>query len=121
MTPIRHTGDISSLSSLDKKGLTDFGLKFALGEKTSSPNTIFTTPGSYANIAMGFPELEFSASEIYHWPRPELPTVGGPGTKSTPQPSKNRCHHQKAKIQYVPVFNNHMSIYMIYCLNMDLN
>ena len=116
MTPIRHTGDISSLSSLDKKGLTDFGLKFALGEKTSSPNTIFTTPGSYANIAMGFPELEFSASEIYQWPRPELPTVGGPGTKSTPQPSKNRCH--KAKIQYVFVFNNHMNEHIHDLLNL---
>ena len=49
----------------------------ALGEKTSSPNTMFFTEKSYANIALGFPELEFSASEVYHWPRADLPTLGG--------------------------------------------
>ena len=83
VTPIQQTGALSDfLTSLDKKGLSDFGLKLALGEKTSSPNTIFTTSDSYANIAMGFPELEFSASEIYQWPRQDLPTVGGQQTRS---------------------------------------
>ena len=77
VTPIKQTSDLTDVLALDKKGLTDFGLKMALGEKTSSPNTIFSTGSSYANIAMGFPELEFSASDIYHWPRLDLPTLGG--------------------------------------------
>ena len=77
VTPVKQTAELADILALDKKGLTDFGLKMALGEKTSSPNTIFSTGGSYANIAMGFPELEFSASDIHHWPRADLPTLGG--------------------------------------------
>ena len=42
------------------------------GEKMSVSNTMFTTPDSYANVAMGFPELEFSASEVISWERPPV-------------------------------------------------
>ena len=69
LNPIHQSTDITSVISLEKKGLSDFGLKASLGEATSSPNTLFTTDHSYANIALGFPELEFSASEVYSWPR----------------------------------------------------
>ena len=77
VTPVRQTSDITDIVAVDKKGLSDFGLKMALGEKMSSPNTMFSTEASYANIALGFPELEFSASDIYQWARPDLPTLGG--------------------------------------------
>eukprot|EP00092_Neocalanus_flemingeri_P037789 GFUD01041137.1.p1 GENE.GFUD01041137.1~~GFUD01041137.1.p1 ORF type:complete len:1900 (+),score=456.60 GFUD01041137.1:60-5702(+) len=76
VNPIHQSTDINNILALDKRGLSDFGLKIALGEKTSSPNTMFVTPGSYINLAMGFPELEFSASEVYSWPKVEGETVG---------------------------------------------
>ena len=38
-----------------------------MNESISSPNTLFTTPNSYATLAMGFPELEFSANEVFAW------------------------------------------------------
>ena len=63
--------------ALDKRGLSDFGLRIAMRESTSSPNTLFTSPSNYATLALGFPELEFSAAEVVGWPRQSLPTVGG--------------------------------------------
>ncbi len=42
------------------------------GEKISVSNTMFVTPESYANIAMGFPELEFSENEVLSWPRKQV-------------------------------------------------
>ena len=101
MNPISHTGDIDSILSLDKRGLTDFGLKLALGEKTSSPNTIFTTGNSYANIAMGFPELEFSSSEIYQWPRVDLPTLGGQGAKNQTSTNKQKFSDPSKDLVYL--------------------
>jgi len=77
LTPISQTTDISSILALDKRGLSDFGLKLALKEKVSTPNTVFMTPGSYANIAMGFPELEFSENPVVSWPRIKEETSGG--------------------------------------------
>ena len=64
--------------ALDKRGLSDFGLRIAMRESTSTPNTMFTSPSNYATLALGFPELEFSAAEVVGWPRKSLPTVGGP-------------------------------------------
>ena len=58
-----------SVVGLNKEGMSDFGLKIVLKESVSSPNTLFTTPNSYATLAMGFPELEFSPNEIYTWPK----------------------------------------------------
>ena len=63
--------------ALDKRGLSDFGLRIAMRESTSSPNTLFNSPSNYASLALGFPELEFSAAEVVGWPRKSLPTVGG--------------------------------------------
>jgi len=76
LNPIHQSTNISSLTALDKRGLSDFGLKIALGEKMSSPNTMFVSPNSYISLAMGFPELEFSASDVYSWPRENKETVG---------------------------------------------
>jgi hypothetical protein len=55
---------------LDPRGLSDFGLRLTLGESISTPNTLFASPATYACLAMGFPQLEFSANEILAWPRP---------------------------------------------------
>ena len=76
LNPIHQSTNINSLTAVDKRGISDFGLKIALGEKTSSPNTMFVTPDSYINLAMGFPELEFSASDVYSWPKIGGKTVG---------------------------------------------
>ena len=43
------------ISHLNAVGLSDFGLKMALNESVTSPNTILTTDKSFATIAMGFP------------------------------------------------------------------
>ena len=67
----------TDVMALDKRGLSDFGLRIAMRESTSTPNTLFTSPSNYATLALGFPELEFSAAEVVGWPRKSLPTVGG--------------------------------------------
>ncbi len=56
--------------ALDPRGLSDFGLRLTLGESISTPNTLFSSPAAYACLAMGFPQLEFSANEVIAWPRP---------------------------------------------------
>lgn len=76
LNPIHQSTDFKAVYSLDKRGLSDFGLKVALGEKTSVPNTIFVTPENHLNLAMGFPELEYSASDIYAWPKDKNETIG---------------------------------------------
>jgi len=75
--PITATTEETDVMALDKRGLSDFGLRIAMRESTSSPNTLFTSPSNYATLALGFPELEFSAAEVVGWPRKSLPTVGG--------------------------------------------
>ena len=60
---------VCAIDQLSKDGITDFGLKLVMNESISSPNTLFTTPNSYASLAMGFPELEFSANEVFVWPK----------------------------------------------------
>jgi len=75
--PITATTEETDVMALDKRGLSDFGLRIAMRESTSSPNTLFTSPSNYATLALGFPELEFSAAEVVGWPRQSLPTVGG--------------------------------------------
>jgi len=80
--PLTATTSEAAVTALDRRGLTDFGLAAALGEATSAPNTLLTAPSTYAALALGFPELEFSASEVVGWPRLQLPTVGGAATPS---------------------------------------
>ena len=47
---------------------------------------------SYATLLLGFPELEFSPSEVYAWPkpqRPKHPTQTQPGGQKFLDPSRN--------------------------------
>jgi hypothetical protein len=76
--------------ALDPRGLSDFGLRLTLGEAISTPNTLFSSPAAYACLAMGFPQLEFSANEVIAWPRPPMaaaqqrprqPDVRGPSAR----------------------------------------
>lgn len=72
LAPIAQTGgaDIQHIVSLARDGgLSDFGLRMALEEEISSPNTLMVTKDSYAMVVMGFPELEFSPNEVYSWPK----------------------------------------------------
>lgn len=63
---------IQQIDSVSKEGLSDFGLKICLKEAMSSPNTLFTSPNTYATLTVGFPELEFSPNEVYAWPKEDL-------------------------------------------------
>ena len=47
-----ESGQTNSVSAINKEGLSDFGLKFVLKESLSSPNTLCTTPDSYATLVM---------------------------------------------------------------------
>jgi len=85
LNPIHQSTEINEVLALDKRGVSDFGLKIVLGESTSSPNTLFVSQDDYANLALGFPELEFSASDIYSWPRVKTENNG----KKTVNASKN--------------------------------
>ncbi len=74
VTPIMQSsnvpnGGIDAIYGLSAKGLKDFGLKLVLGESVTAPNTLMVTSNTYASLAVGFPELEYSANEVYAWPR----------------------------------------------------
>ena len=59
----------NSVIKADSGGLTDYGLSKVFGSTTSSPNTLMSNHDNLATLVMGFPELEFSPSEVYVWPR----------------------------------------------------
>ena len=88
---IQHTVNISDEMAagaeiLDKKttnlleistaGITDYGLSKAFGSKISSPHSVMVSDNTYAGVVLGFPELEFSPSEVHVWPRPKEATIG---------------------------------------------
>ena len=77
---------ITGVDAVESKGLSDLGLKCALKETVSSPNTLASGPDSYATLFMGFPELEYSANEVYAWPK---------NYRSTPSSSSNTTSFQK--------------------------
>ncbi len=94
LTPVLQQPNTASLTdpilALDPRGLSDFGLRLTLGESISTPNTLFSSPAAYACLAMGFPQLEFSANEVIAWPRPPVapaaqrprqPDVRGPSAR----------------------------------------
>ena len=65
-SPITYRQElVEEINQLSKEGLTDFGLALVMKEKIQSPNILFNSPNSYATLAMGFPELEFSANEVF--------------------------------------------------------
>ena len=39
------------------------------GSKISSPHSLIVSEDTYAGIVLGFPELEFSPSEVHVWQR----------------------------------------------------
>ena len=74
LSPIRQNYEmeglrIDGIDAVENKGLSDMGLKCVLKETVSSPNTLASGSDSYATLLMGFPELEYSANEVYVWPR----------------------------------------------------
>ena len=77
---------ITGVDAVESKGLSDLGLKCVLQETVSSPNTLASGPDSYATLLMGFPELEYSANEVYAWPKNYC---------STPSSSSNTTSFQR--------------------------
>jgi hypothetical protein len=71
LNPISQSVSTADINSVGKSGLSDFGLRQVLGEAVSSPNTLMVNEDSFATLVMGFPELEFSPSEVYSWPKDE--------------------------------------------------
>ena len=94
LTPVlqRPPEAASTILALDPRGLSDFGLRLSLGESISTPNTLFTSPAAYACLAMGFPQLQFSANEILAWRRPpEAAATAAAATRRPPQPDVRRA------------------------------
>lgn len=69
LSPIAQTSNVNTILKTSDKGLSDFGLKMALGETVSTPHTLMVTDDAYATLVLGFPELEFSENEVYTWPK----------------------------------------------------
>ena len=93
-SPISYQNEfITQIDQLSKEGITDFGLKLVMNESIQSPNTLFTTPNSYATLAMGFPELEFSANEVFAWLKDNAPENND--RKATSNPSRPPAYGAK--------------------------
>jgi hypothetical protein len=72
LQPIEDTCSTSSvgyISTCDSENLPFDMLSDALGQTISAPNRILCTNSTYAAVAVGFPELDRAASELYVWPR----------------------------------------------------
>jgi hypothetical protein len=72
LQPIEDTCNTSSLGYIiacDSESLPFDMLSEALSQKLSAPNRIVCTDHTYAAVAVGFPELDKTANEIYVWPR----------------------------------------------------
>lgn len=67
---VQDTGSckLGSLLSNSKSNLSAEQLSKALNQKIDSPNRIITTNASYADIIVGFPELD-SSNEVLSFPR----------------------------------------------------
>ena len=64
------------LHHYSSSGLTDRGLSKVFGSKISSPHSLIVSEDTYAGIVLGFPELEFSPSEVHVWQRPTESLIG---------------------------------------------
>ena len=67
---------VANVMEFSSSGLTDFGLSRAFNTKISSPHSLMVTEDTYAGLALGFPELEFSSNEVYVWQRQEGLSIG---------------------------------------------
>ena len=65
-----------SFHCYSSSGLTDHGLSKVFGSKISSPHSLIVSEDTYAGIVLGFPELEFSPSEVHVWQRPTESIMG---------------------------------------------
>ncbi|XP_076766995.1 von Willebrand factor A domain-containing protein c12.2 [Xylocopa sonorina] len=66
----RNNFEVGSFFSSTSNNLSSNVLSAALQQKTDSPNRLFATNNTYANIAVGFPDLD-SFNELHSWPRPD--------------------------------------------------
>ncbi len=72
LIPVGQSGraHVDAVRSVARNGgLSQFGLKFVIGEAMDVPNTLLTTDDSYATLVLGFPDLKFSNNEVYSWPK----------------------------------------------------
>lgn len=72
LQPIDDTcsSSLGYIFTCDSENLPFDMLSDALGQKLSAPNRILCTDDTYAAVAVGFPELDQTANELYVWPRP---------------------------------------------------
>ena len=113
-SPITYRQElVEEINQLSQEGLTDFGLALVMKEKIQSPNILFNSPNSYATLAMGFPELEFSANEVFSWPREEQvksPAAAYGGAKqSAADPGRNTVILKDSCQIVTPVSSNDVS------------
>jgi hypothetical protein len=74
-----NTSLLGYIIACDSESLPFDMLSEALGQKLSAPNRILCTDNTYAAVAIGFPDLDQTANEIYIWPR----QVKHPGSSGT--------------------------------------
>ncbi|XP_067669611.1 von Willebrand factor A domain-containing protein 8-like [Haliotis asinina] len=73
LQPVKEHGDLDQkLLLTSTTPLSDSVLSKALEQKISSPNRVAVTPGTYASVLLGFPDLE--TTEVYGITREPLPT-----------------------------------------------
>ena len=117
-SPITYRKElVEEINQLSKEGLTDFGLALVMNEKIQSPNILFNSANSYATLAMGFPELEFSANEVFSWPREEQvkskdnnpPRAPAYGAKQSADPGRNTVILKDSCQIVTPVSSNDVS------------
>ncbi|XP_069677328.1 von Willebrand factor A domain-containing protein 8 isoform X2 [Periplaneta americana] len=69
---VDDTCDSASLGYIvacDSENLSPDTLSSCLSQKLSAPSRVLSTDHSYAALAVGFPELDRTANELYVWPR----------------------------------------------------
>lgn len=64
----KHNFKIDSFLNCTNSSLNSNLLSAALKQKIDSPNRLLVSDNTYANIAVGFPDLD-SFNELYSWPR----------------------------------------------------
>ncbi|CAL4081731.1 unnamed protein product, partial [Meganyctiphanes norvegica] len=73
-----------TVTHLHSDNLSDFVISTALKQKISSPSRLLAPTDSLAAITVGFPELDYSSNEYYHWPRTGFgPVARGPNPSPT--------------------------------------
>ncbi|CAG0920479.1 unnamed protein product [Notodromas monacha] len=63
-------GKCLNIDKMSTAGLSDEHLSLAVKEKLSCPNSLIAAHESFADVAIGFPDLKASPNEVYRFPRP---------------------------------------------------